>query len=85
MATTLTHSTPIATVQSLGYDHCPGEFGFDAASRLKRLLIVSGYLNSDLDEIPTRIILRLTDEALIEPEREQSDGDYHGLAERFTQ
>ena len=85
MAHTLTHSTPIALIQDLGYNHCPGAFPFEAASRLKRLLIVSGYLNTDLDEIPARILLKLTDEALIEPEREQSDADAHGLHERFTQ
>ena len=84
MAHTLTHSTPIALIQDLGYNHCPGAFTFEAASRLKRLLIVSGYLNTDLDQIPARVLLRLADEALIEPEREQSDGDYHGLAERFN-
>ena len=69
----------------MGYNHCPGAFTFEAASRLKRLLIVSGYLNTDLDEIPAKVLLRLTDEALIEPEREMSDADAHGLHEKFSQ
>jgi len=85
MAHTLTHSTPIALIQDLGFDHCAGAFTFEAASRLKRILISSGYLNTDLDEIPAKVLLRLTDDALIEPEREQSDADAHGLHERFTQ
>ena len=74
----ITHDTPIYKIQELADCAVSDQVSFDAASRLKRILIARGW--HDSDSIPEKELARLTLLALEEPvRRDEPTPVYDGI------